>query len=504
MALIIFLTFRLAVIDERKLLGELADRIFSRVELVDLAILGAIEKAEKIPKDMACDQAVRHELSRLISEARYIKNVAYVVSEAMLCTPIGMVPSALLSMPSERPEINGYKVWYKGLIDLPGSDVPVVTVAKGHIAVAIHKNIFTDVVLPAGISVRLHDRVANKDFSTKGEQYPISAGLFAQLLSGNIDADEQGHIFSSRTNDSLPHVVILSAPLTDIQRHWLESIWLWLPLSLIMGGFCGWAFRNAVLARFTPEQRLRRSIENGEMKAFYQPIIDLKTRRCVGAEALVRWIRPDGTMVRPDIFIPLAEESGLVVPLTDAVFEEIINDLAALLMNRDMYISINLSARDVAATRFLNLLTQRLKETSIPPQRIAIEATERGFLDAKAAKTSMAEYRKAGHHILIDDFGTGYSSLSYLQDLEVDVLKIDKSFVDTINADAVTSGVIPHIIAMAAQLNLKIVAEGVENEGQAKYLTERGVQCGQGWLFAKAMSAAEFIAWLETADKTRL
>jgi sensor c-di-GMP phosphodiesterase-like protein len=172
-----------------------------------------------------------------------------------------------------------------------------------------------------------------------------------------------------------------------------------------------------------------------------------------------------------------------------------------LLTSRDFYISINLSARDVAATRFLNLLAQRLKETSIPAQRIAVEATERGFLDAKAAKASMAEYRKAGHHILIDDFGTGYSSLSYLQDLEVDVLKIDKSFVDTINAEAVTSGVIPHIIAMAAQLNLKIVAEGVENEGQAKYLTERGVQCGQGWLFAKAMPVEEFLVWLDSSDK---
>jgi sensor c-di-GMP phosphodiesterase-like protein len=206
-------------------------------------------------------------------------------------------------------------------------------------------------------------------------------------------------------------------------------------------------------------------------------------------------------MVRPDLFIPLAEESGLVVPLTDAVLDEIVKDLSALLSNQDLYISINLSARDVAATRFLELLTNRLKHTSIPPQRIAIEATERGFLDAKASKASMAAYRQAGHRILIDDFGTGYSSLSYLQDLEVDVLKIDKSFVDTINAEAVTSGVIPHIIAMAAQLNLKIVAEGVENEGQAKYLTERGVQCGQGWLFAKAMPVEEFMAWLNAADK---
>jgi sensor c-di-GMP phosphodiesterase-like protein len=335
MALIIFLTFKLAVIDEQKLLGELADRIFSRAELVNQAIAGTIEKTEKMPKDGACDQPVRQELIRLISEARYIKNIGFAVSETALCTPIGIVSSSLLSKPSDRPEKNGYKVWYEGLIDFPSSDVPVITVAKGNIAVTTHKDIYTDVILPDGISVRLHDRVANKAFSSKGEQHQISAQLLTQLLSENFDAEANGRIFSSRSNDKSPHVVMLSAPLADIQQHWLDSIWLWLPISLIVGIISGLAFRNAILARFTPTQRLRHAIDNGEMKAFYQPIIDLQTRRCVGAEALVRWVKPDGTMVRPDLFIPLAEDSGLVVPLTDAVFDEIVKDLASLLIKRN-------------------------------------------------------------------------------------------------------------------------------------------------------------------------
>jgi sensor c-di-GMP phosphodiesterase-like protein len=300
---------------------------------------------------------------------------------------------------------------------------------------------------------------------------------------------------------SLPMMMIVSVSRTELHHHWLETIWLWLPLSLVIGLLSGLAGRNALRARFTPEQKLRRAISNGEMKVFYQPIVDLQTGRCIGAEALVRWIRPDGSMVRPDLFIPLAEDSGLVVPLTDAVLDETLNDLGDLLAQREFYVSINLSARDVASTRFLDLLNNKLSARNIPAGRIAIEATERGFLNAGEAKASMARYRQAGHRILIDDFGTGYSSLSYLQDLDVDVLKIDKSFVDTINADAVTSGVIPHIIAMAEQLQLKIVAEGVETGGQIKYLQEHGVDCVQGWAFGKAMPAGEFMQWLSGHDK---
>jgi sensor c-di-GMP phosphodiesterase-like protein len=498
MAAVVFLTFKLAILDEQRSLAELADRVFLRSQTVTDAVLGAIGEAEKIPKVEQCDREVRQQLIRLVEETRYVKNIGLSVSEDALCTPVGIVSSSLLSGKPDRLGERGYKVWYGGLIDVQDREADVITVASGAVAVSTHEDIYSDVILPDQTSVQLYDPLAGKFFSGKGNRYQIPDGLLQKLVAKNQNVVTDEFIFSSRSNENVPFVAILSTPRSDIRSHWLQSIWLWLPLSLVVGLAAGFAFRNAVLARFTPEQRLRQAIERGEMKAFYQPIIDLQTRRCVGAEALVRWIKPDKSMVRPDLFIPLAEESGLVVPLTDAVLYEVVKDLATLLSAHDLYVSINLSARDIASTRFLDLLNKQLEDAAIPPQRIAIEATERGFLDASAARASMSAYRAAGHSILIDDFGTGYSSLSYLQELEVDVLKIDKSFVDTINADAVTSGVIPHIIAMATQLNLKIVAEGVENEGQAKYLADHGVQYGQGWLFAKAMPAEQFLEWLKT------
>lgn len=134
------------------------------------------------------------------------------------------------------------------------------------------------------------------------------------------------------------------------------------------------------------------------------------------------------------------------------------------------------------------------------PQQIALEITERGFADPKVTSPVIERLREAGHKVYIDDFGTGYSSLSYLQDLPVDILKIDKSFVDALEYKQVT----PHIIEMAKSLRLEMVAEGVETESQADWLRLHGVQYGQGWLYSKALPPGEYIAWFNQQNATLL
>jgi sensor c-di-GMP phosphodiesterase-like protein len=225
----------------------------------------------------------------------------------------------------------------------------------------------------------------------------------------------------------------------------------------------------------------------------YQPIIDLASGCCVGAEALVRWRQADGTFVSPSLFIPLAEDAGLLPEITDQVLTATLRDLGDFLPGRrDIYISINVGAEDLTRWRFLDVLGAAIAGSDIQPDQIRIEATERGFLQASAAQEVIAGFRRAGHPVYIDDFGTGFSSLAYLQTFSVDCLKIDKSFIDAIETEAVTSSVVPHIIDMARTLGLSIVAEGVETHGQASYLQSRGVRYCQGWLFSKALPADEF------------
>lgn len=253
---------------------------------------------------------------------------------------------------------------------------------------------------------------------------------------------------------------------------------------------------SALRRRLSPRGELALAVRNGEFIAHYQPIIELATSRCVGAEALVRWKRPDGSLVRPDLFIPLAEDTGLIQPITDQVIAAVIADLGDLLrQDRHLHVSINMCSSDVSTGRILSVLKAALEGTGVENQQIWLEATERGFVDIEGARYTLAELRRRGHMTAIDDFGTGYSGLKYLQRLPVDALKIDKSFVDAVGTEAPTSHVTEHIIQMAGELKLRIVAEGVESEAQANYLRQRGVDLAQGWLFSRALSADGFIAY---------
>ena len=163
--------------------------------------------------------------------------------------------------------------------------------------------------------------------------------------------------------------------------------------------------------------------------------------------------------------------------------------------DRSLHVAINLCASDIETGRVLDVLERALAGSGIEAQQIWLEATERGFINVDAARATLEKARARGHAVAIDDFGTGYSSLASLQSLPLDALKIDKAFVDTIATDAATSSVTPHIIAMARGLKLQIVAEGIETQAQADYLAAQQVEFGQGWLFAKALPAPEFLTF---------
>ena len=308
----------------------------------------------------------------------------------------------------------------------------------------------------------------------------------------------------SNPDDAILHAIVKKGDLVAVTmepdknlfKQLQQELLVLLPLGILMAIFMVsvvvWFSRR----RLSPLGELKIAVERKEFVLHYQPIVSLKTGACIGAEALVRWQRPDGSMTRPDLFIPLAEESGLIMQITDQVIDMVIRDLKPMLIaHRNIHIAVNLSAQDIKSGRILEVLQSKLLGTGIYNNQILLEATERGFMDIDSARGTIDTARKRGHSVAIDDFGTGYSSLSYLQGLPMDALKIDKSFVDTIGTDAATASVTTHIINIAKTLNLQIVAEGVETQAQADYLIARDVEFGQGWLFAKAMPVADFIAF---------
>jgi sensor c-di-GMP phosphodiesterase-like protein len=279
-------------------------------------------------------------------------------------------------------------------------------------------------------------------------------------------------------------------PEVRVQAEGRRLAELLIPIGVLAGLVLGFLVYVVTKQQLGIAAQLKNALlRDRELFLVYQPIVDLASGQWKGAEALLRWKRPDGEFVSPDVFIEIAEKNGLIGLITRKVIRTIQKD-AALFLNAHpgFFISINASSSDLQQDALSQQLAHATRSMGIAPSAMRIEATERTFIDTQAARKGIARLREMGHPIAIDDFGTGYSSLSYLATMNVDGLKIDKSFVATIGTGAVTAEVVPHIIEMAKSLKLRMVAEGVETQEQADYLHARGVQMAQGWHYSRAIS----------------
>jgi len=402
------------------------------------------------------------------------------------------------------PDLRGptYSYWLNTTTE-PDEDRAALMLGRGNFRVATSRGHLTDVVdLPADSSLLVvldHGRRAIPVLGT--DQYWPPTEPWPPKSQNALQVTKTRLIYRMPT-DSPEYQLVLIAQRKGFQVP--ANAWWMLPISLALG--LGIGFQVFLLARQrqSMDAELHGALRRGEMQVLYQPIFDLDSRNCVGAEALLRWRRPDGTLTSPDLFIPMAEDTGQIRQITDFVLQRLFDQLGQLLRsNPQLYISVNLAACDVMVPRIGEVIARLLARHRVSARQIAFEVTERGLVDALVARDNLQSLRDLGHQVLIDDFGTGYCSLAYLQTLPVDCLKIDKAFIDALGHDAASSGVAPHIIRMAHALQLKVIAEGIEYEAQASYLSSEGVKFGQGWLFAHALSAVQLIE-LITRGRRRL
>jgi diguanylate cyclase (GGDEF)-like protein/PAS domain S-box-containing protein len=256
------------------------------------------------------------------------------------------------------------------------------------------------------------------------------------------------------------------------------------------------AMKTAAFARISLESALRRAISGDELRLYFQPKVDARTRRMVGAEVLLRWGRPDWGLVSPGDFVPLAEESGLIAPLSEWVLDQA---LAALARWQAAGVplsplSINLCAAQFRSERLAADVGAALSHHGVAGENLEIEVTESVLMhDVELATRLLAELSALGVRAAIDDFGTGYSSLAYLKNFRIDTLKIDRSFVAGLGSDAGDAAIVGAIVAMARNLNIGVIAEGVEEPRQARVLLERGCPVMQGYLFSAPLDEEAFV-----------
>ena len=251
---------------------------------------------------------------------------------------------------------------------------------------------------------------------------------------------------------------------------------------------------EAAVSRLNLEQEIRHGLERGDFILHYQPLINLKSQQIVGVEALARWQHPERGMISPGEFIPVAEDSGLIVPLGRQLLIESCRQGAAWIAagHPPLRMSVNISPRQFIDDDICALLEQALEETGLPRELLEVEVTESLLLDgASQADETLQKIKQMGVGIAVDDFGTGYSSLSYLHAFPIDTLKIDRSFVVNGADGGQAQAILKAIVAMGKSLDLKILAEGVETEVQQQLLNVLGCDEAQGYLFGKPQSSGQ-------------
>ncbi|WP_204140869.1 bifunctional diguanylate cyclase/phosphodiesterase [Halomicronema sp. CCY15110] len=278
------------------------------------------------------------------------------------------------------------------------------------------------------------------------------------------------------------------------------------------GGNCCELFDQAIHQqakhRIHREGELRRAIAQVAFQVYYQPIVNLATRQLVSTEALIRWQKPDGSMVPPDEFIPLAEELGLIAPIDQWVLQTASRQLQTWhplqpAQAQPLKISINLSSQQINQNASLIELENALEALGAVRQNIRLEVTESVFIkNIDRATELFRRFQASGMQIWLDDFGTGYSSLSYLHRLPIDGVKIDHSFVAGMDGDPNKLEIVRAILSLCHILNKDVIAEGIENNAQRLLLMDLGCQYGQGYLFAPPIPADQIPLWFDTGQET--
>jgi sensor c-di-GMP phosphodiesterase-like protein len=493
-ALVGLLSYRLALQQQEHRASTIAQEVLERQHIIS-AQTGHVHAT--LESHLSADPCAPDQIalmSNLALGSSYLQAVGYIRNDRLICSSFGNHGEGI---PVGPPDYLGSRgSWIRRAVELP---------------IGTHQKFFIVTDARSGYStLELPDLL----FDTQRVNADAAVGLvgvsgpIVLLANGDVDpqrlhrpsrdaleviwADSSG-VGAIEQSPTYDYAGVALIPASSVHEAALKLATDLSPVGLLLGAASALLVVLWRRQRMTILARLKRAIRRNEFSLAYMPIVDLRTGILTGAEVLMRWYPPNAPAVGPADFIPVAERHGLISQVTDRMLAMFAEDVRQHLpVCRDIRFSVNVSASDFSDASIIEKLAGVREAAGVP--QLTAEVTEGGLLDLAQAQSIVGRLRELGIRIAIDDFGTGYSSLSYLGALEADYLKIDKSFVSAIGTESVRKQVVDHIIAMARDCGLAMVAEGVETQVQADYLKASGVQYAQGWLFGKPMPADEFAA----------
>ena len=316
------------------------------------------------------------------------------------------------------------------------------------------------------------------------------------VISGQEKISPRVKVFTAEFHSAASQAQLqVLTPALSLRHYILRNLLFLGPLSLLLTLAMLYMWHRWYSRKMSLADEIRKAMADGEFSVHYQPVCDAATGACSGAEALMRWQRPDGRNISPVVFIRAAEEEGLIVSLTQHLFSLIEEDVRAWQVTAPFHLGVNIAAPHLTDRSFTATVL-RLWVSLDPAFRLVLEITERSLVeDTKTASAKLNELRQKGCQVAVDDFGTGYCSLSLLQSLPVDYLKIDKIFIDSLTSAGADTPVLDTIVALSRRLNLTTIAEGVTAAHQVDWLIKNHVAYIQGYYYGRPMPAGEFYLW---------
>lgn len=468
----------------------LAGDVLHRAEAAGGQAVAAYRRLRQSNVSGTCSEATRVHLREVMMQYSAVQAIGYVVDDRIVCSAIGPSADGVDMGPPSYVSPEGTRVHLSATI---GGDRPFLVLESNGFAAAIYPETFIAVSTGTpGLSLGVYGRSSQLLWAHRG---PVEPAWMARLHHSRQAVFFDGrHLVAIQASKRFDLAAYAAIPLTDLTSRLRSFMLILLPIGLVLGA--AMAVTIVILAR----QRgslpavLRVALKRKEFLLHYQPIVELASGQMVGVEALLRWPANKDVGMRPALFLPAAEDCGLIHRFTEYVLAQVAVDGPRFFSQHPgAYISVNLASVDLRSDDVLEWLRRLLATPGVAPYNIAAEVTEHSFVDPASANQVIGKIRELGIRVAIDDFGTGFSSLSHLTNLSTDFLKIDKVFIDAIGTDSVTSEVALHIIQMAKSLNLTVISEGVETQTQADFLREHGVAYAQGWLFSKAQPLADIL-----------